>query len=124
MLVGEADNALLFDEADPSAQEGTGATPLTGIGPDLTDLDQSMASLFQRKSVAAYLKECSTRFYPIFNAKRREFTAFQVCVLHDGNDASLDNDPFAPDRSEEHTSELQSLMRISYAVFCLQKKKK
>src|SRR3546814_3405305 len=28
-----------------------------------------------------------------------------------------------PSRSEEHTSELQSLMRISYAVFCLQKKK-
>src|SRR3546814_1058262 len=35
---------------------------------------------------------------------------------------------FRPDwtlmRSEEHTSELQSLMRISYAVFCLKKKKK
>src|SRR3546814_2155626 len=30
--------------------------------------------------------------------------------------------PFGP-RSEEHTSELQSLMRISYAVFCLKKKK-
>src|SRR3546814_8193999 len=29
----------------------------------------------------------------------------------------------AQDRSEEHTSELQSLMRTSYAVFCLQKKK-
>src|SRR3546814_3721889 len=29
---------------------------------------------------------------------------------------------FQPDRSEEHTSELQSLMRISYAVFCLKKK--
>src|SRR3546814_12476973 len=29
----------------------------------------------------------------------------------------------APQRSEEHTSELQSLMRISYAVFCLKKKK-
>src|SRR3546814_5106990 len=28
------------------------------------------------------------------------------------------------DRSEEHTSELQSLMRISYAVFCLKNKKK
>src|SRR3546814_2655127 len=28
----------------------------------------------------------------------------------------------ADDRSEEHTSELQSLMRISYAVFCLKKK--
>src|SRR3546814_3153540 len=30
---------------------------------------------------------------------------------------------FGDDRSEEHTSELQSLMRISYAVFCLKKKK-
>src|SRR3546814_8210279 len=30
----------------------------------------------------------------------------------------------AQPRSEEHTSELQSLMRISYAVFCLKKKKK
>src|SRR3546814_9248915 len=30
---------------------------------------------------------------------------------------------FQSDRSEEHTSELQSLMRISYAVFCLKKKK-
>src|SRR3546814_4167658 len=29
-----------------------------------------------------------------------------------------------PQRSEEHTSELQSLMRISYAVFCLKKKTK
>src|SRR3546814_6578146 len=29
----------------------------------------------------------------------------------------------SPARSEEHTSELQSLMRISYAVFCLKKKK-
>src|SRR3546814_5065319 len=33
------------------------------------------------------------------------------------------NTSFQPIRSEEHTSELQSLMRISYAVFCLKKKK-
>src|SRR3546814_8459831 len=33
-------------------------------------------------------------------------------------------DMIFPPRSEEHTSELQSLMRISYAVFCLKKKKK
>src|SRR3546814_7402372 len=32
--------------------------------------------------------------------------------------------PLPRGRSEEHTSELQSLMRISYAVFCLKKKKK
>src|SRR3546814_4923282 len=31
--------------------------------------------------------------------------------------------PASSQRSEEHTSELQSLMRISYAVFCLKKKK-
>src|SRR3546814_7698131 len=35
----------------------------------------------------------------------------------------LDADQEARLRSEEHTSELQSLMRISYAVFCLKKKK-
>src|SRR3546814_4442790 len=32
------------------------------------------------------------------------------------------SNPYDPARSEEHTSELQSLMRISYAVFCLKKK--
>src|SRR3546814_478954 len=39
----------------------------------------------------------------------------------DGRRGSLNIDD---ERSEEHTSELQSLMRISYAVFCLKKKKK
>src|SRR3546814_3649379 len=43
-------------------------------------------------------------------------------------DGRLDRDGVQPrpqqPRSEEHTSELQSLMRISYAVFCLKKKKK
>src|SRR3546814_3084193 len=36
----------------------------------------------------------------------------------------VDRDPLVAHRSEEHTSELQSLMRISYAVFCLKKKNK
>src|SRR3546814_6346970 len=35
----------------------------------------------------------------------------------------IDEDDVDDVRSEEHTSELQSLMRISYAVFCLKKKK-
>src|SRR3546814_10597895 len=35
----------------------------------------------------------------------------------------VENKPGAGSRSEEHTSELQSLMRISYAVFCLKNKK-
>src|SRR3546814_10491365 len=38
--------------------------------------------------------------------------------------AILFRDRWKERRSEEHTSELQSLMRISYAVFCLKKKKK
>src|SRR3546814_987548 len=37
-------------------------------------------------------------------------------------DSEWDRRPPPPLRSEEHTSELQSLMRISYAVFCLKKK--
>src|SRR3546814_9314523 len=39
------------------------------------------------------------------------------------NSEAADLLPYFHDRSEEHTSELQSLMRISYAVFCLKKKK-
>src|SRR3546814_10601765 len=45
--------------------------------------------------------------------------------LHTGGQArrgAEDRQSSAADRSEEHTSELQSLMRISYAVFCLKKK--
>src|SRR3546814_6941604 len=45
-----------------------------------------------------------------FVALRRKIQVFPHAVV-------------AIDRSEEHTSELQSLMRISYAVFCLKKKK-
>src|SRR3546814_2875493 len=42
-----------------------------------------------------------------------------------GNDVAASNfaNRMSGQRSEEHTSELQSLMRISYAVFCLKKKK-
>src|SRR3546814_6940510 len=52
---------------------------------------------------------------------RREklrLTRIHDLLVREGFDGSYDA------RSEEHTSELQSLMRISYAVFCLKKKKK
>src|SRR3546814_2810646 len=46
-----------------------------------------------------------------------------LCLrLVDGDRAKAEQ--HVQDRSEEHTSELQSLMRISYAVFCLKKKTK
>src|SRR3546814_1281218 len=44
-------------------------------------------------------------------------------VLDEGEIRNHHGDQIGPLRSEEHTSELQSLMRISYAVFCLNKKK-
>src|SRR3546814_1183635 len=46
-----------------------------------------------------------------------------AAVSHLPNASSKARCPRGFSRSEEHTSELQSLMRISYAVFCLKKKK-
>src|SRR3546814_2107691 len=63
------------------------------------------------------------------NVRNRNSMFFQH--LHDrgftrqfgeGHDVALPIPPNMNGRSEEHTSELQSLMRISYAVFCLKKK--
>src|SRR3546814_1887578 len=57
---------------------------------------------------------------------RRSAALLRIAVLlHRGYDAREIPrlDAAAEGRSEEHTSELQSLMRISYAVFCLKKKK-
>src|SRR3546814_7546952 len=55
-----------------------------------------------------------------------ELTYNALQRLRDGQVAavslSIDTAPITGFRSEEHTSELQSLMRISYAVFCLKKK--
>src|SRR3546814_11148480 len=51
--------------------------------------------------------------------QRHDFLEGVRAVIIDKDNAPRWN----PVRSEEHTSELQSLMRISYAVFCLKKKK-
>src|SRR3546814_8316207 len=53
---------------------------------------------------------------------QRAFTVDRDAVVAALAHPEVPFDGFAQ-RSEEHTSELQSLMRISYAVFCLQKKK-
>src|SRR3546814_3525971 len=47
----------------------------------------------------------------------------EIVVTARRRDERLQDVPVSVSRSEEHTSELQSLMRISYAVFCLKKKK-
>src|SRR3546814_8506031 len=61
-----------------------------------------------KKVFAGYSKKRLKRFQVKFARKKK------ICVNY-GREI--------PTRSEEHTSELQSLMRISYAVFCLKKKK-
>src|SRR3546814_4266714 len=47
-----------------------------------------------------------------------------VVEAHESHRVALAQEQQRDGRSEEHTSELQSLMRISYAVFCLKKKKR
>src|SRR3546814_1408391 len=59
----------------------------------------------------------------LFRSARVWITAMQVCSAPKARPASPPECSTTPKRSEEHTSELQSLMRISYAVFCLKKKK-
>src|SRR3546814_9130223 len=66
-------------------------------------------------------------------AEDSRYLAGEVVALHrvrevagggvvDALDADVGEEAGVVERSEEHTSELQSLMRISYAVFCLKKK--
>src|SRR3546814_7532041 len=79
--------------------------------------------LSRRSALAAFGKHhalcaCGERLSPwraALSAARADATARLHQRIRLGNPVEL--------RSEEHTSELQSLMRISYAVFCLKKKK-
>src|SRR3546814_8066800 len=83
------------------------------------------------------LNGCAVGLFPILRARRRHLTpklALEFCGSRQGIARQqagcrrlLRRPVSAPSstvirRSEEHTSELQSLMRISYAVFCLKKK--
>src|SRR3546814_4924535 len=84
----------------------------------------------------AFIKIASSRFQtgrvaPTKGRNRYKLTLSELLKTHifretiNGKYISTDADEGSYDRSrsEEHTSELQSLMRISYAVFCLKKKK-
>src|SRR3546814_6579053 len=69
------------------------------------------ASFFRARQTA----ECILATAPTPRASIRRKTGTPMAVRSGSRTPS-------PSRSEEHTSELQSLMRISYAVFCLKKK--
>src|SRR3546814_6384404 len=73
-------------------------------------------------------RDPSDRPFSRFTPSDRPLSPFtpsdRVAIVSRGPALSLANRQPGESRSEEHTSELQSLMRISYAVFCLKKKKK
>src|SRR3546814_4909148 len=78
-----------------------------------TDTLFPYTTLFRSKSIRQEMPtftHCRQRLEPAVESDAtRELTSLSLAALIYG-------------RSEEHTSELQSLMRISYAVFCLKKK--
>src|SRR3546814_9806587 len=69
-----------------------------------------------------YFDDKKTLFDAVF-ARRAIVTIEKRMKALDDYDRAAGGNPTVEGRSEEHTSELQSLMRISYAVFCLKKKK-
>src|SRR3546814_2557308 len=75
----------------------------------------SISATFRRKASSAISGRP-----PLLSAAA---TCFSLCSVRLVIDIQEALERSCPSRSEEHTSELQSLMRISYAVFCLKKKK-
>src|SRR3546814_7590069 len=83
------------------------------LGPALSQRGDAVASRRRGRSEEG---TCQIRAY---GRRQPSARARHIALRH------ARSEPFrATPRSEEHTSELQSLMRISYAVFCLKKKKK
>src|SRR3546814_8040093 len=81
-----------------------------------------MSDLSAQPSVATKPSRASTATtIPPGNSRAASFT--NSGSLRAAVPITTRDTPRSNQRSEEHTSELQSLMRISYAVFCLKKKK-
>src|SRR3546814_3363935 len=80
------------------------------------------------KRLTLQLGELEAQQAPSFSAEDEELTAIREVlreIITDRSDIKRTRVLLQQliERSEEHTSELESLMRISYAVFCLKKKK-
>src|SRR3546814_4748017 len=85
---------------------------------DATFLSQDPHRLKGRKlgAFAGFLKRCAREHDLLWGRLDGAERLISLVVTAAASAAGVDKD-----RSEEHTSELQSLMRISYAVFCLKK---
>src|SRR3546814_3321973 len=81
----------------------------------------------ERKAIEDALRDALAKdelqllYQPIVDVTSERISGFEALIRwHHATAGTISPSKF---RSEEHTSELQSLMRISYAVFCLKKKK-
>src|SRR3546814_3971322 len=73
----------------------------------------------EQREPVVHVAHASLQLLAVLDGPQRSVVRVGPCLRHH-QFAAAGLEP----RSEEHTSELQSLMRISYAVFCLKKKKK
>src|SRR3546814_5452461 len=94
-------------------------------GPD--DILSDLAATHQEAPQGGKITRPQVILFPMVSEFARKFqknhhsrSNLRNCALHKMSRTSKNQEK----RSEEHTSELQSLMRISYAVFCLKKTKK
>src|SRR3546814_8143862 len=92
--------------------------------------DISLRALETLRSVDTILAEDTRHSMQLLNSLGIQKPLLSLHTHNEGTkseriiEALKEGKSFALIRSEEHTSELQSLMRISYAVFCLKNKKK
>src|SRR3546814_12132967 len=87
-----------------------------------TDTLFPYTTLFRSKSVDQNDDPASAMSPKSGNGPWRRFFLVRM-IAHPPRKPVCCSNPYEAIRSEEHTSELQSLMRISYAVFCLKKTK-
>src|SRR3546814_5947154 len=100
------------------------SSDLTGMGPSFIKLGQMLSTRADLlgEQVAFDLAELQDHLPPFDSARARRILEEEFGQPVEALFVSFDPVPVSAARSEEHTSELQSLMRISYAVFCLKKK--
>src|SRR3546814_5010050 len=88
-----------------------------------TDTLFPYTTLFRSEGEGPARTELKVTTGPIRGSRKIHVGPLKVAMREIDLEPSSGEPPLRVYRSEEHTSELQSLMRISYAVFCLKKKK-